>query len=280
VNWYKQYAEFASDPKVQAMSEPMQRRLVMLFCLHCSGDLAKLTDEELALAMRISPKDLEKTREMFRRKGFIADTWVPKNWHKRQDPSDPTAAERMRRFRKLQLEREAEQHRNVTRNVTEAVTSPNRNVTDALRVDTDTEADTEAEGRIPPPPSTSLGPEYTQVGEFAIQLGSDVSWGSWVDQQGMCGHSAATIKRALEEASGAGKLSRPYVAAKLRGWAAEGGPPKLANGKHGPKPIIGPTDPSTIIPIKRPNLPRTPECEDINRYWDNLEAQQAKGAAL
>ena len=33
MNWMRLYAEFATDPKVQMMSEAMQRRHVMLFCL-------------------------------------------------------------------------------------------------------------------------------------------------------------------------------------------------------------------------------------------------------
>jgi hypothetical protein len=135
------YAEFATDPKVQSMSEPMQRRLAMLFCLQCTGDLEKLDDEELALALRITPKDLERTRETFRRKGFIEEGWGLKNWRKRQAPSDPTARERMRNYR--------ERHRNVTRNVTDDVTGDKRNVTKALRVDIEVEVEEEEKEKTP-----------------------------------------------------------------------------------------------------------------------------------
>ena len=116
--YFKMFSEFASDPKVQSMTEAMQRRLVMLFCLHCSGDLEKLSDDELAIAMRINPKELDKTRDTFRRKGFIGDTWVPRNWEKRQAPHDRTAAERMRRLRERQRERDTDVARNVTVDVT------------------------------------------------------------------------------------------------------------------------------------------------------------------
>lgn len=126
VNWLKLYAEFATDPKVQMMSEAMQRRLVMLLCLRCSGVLSTLTDDELARTMRITPGELEKTRELFRKKGFIDDTWEPRNWDKRQAPKDPTAAERMRRVR-------ANQRANTSRNVAQQ-----------LRVEEEAEADSES----------------------------------------------------------------------------------------------------------------------------------------
>lgn len=112
MNWFKKFAEFAYDPKVQSMSEAMQRRLDMLLCLHCDGALDGIEDSELAIALRISRAELNKTRELFRRKGFIAETWVPRNWDKRQIPADPTAAERMRRLR----DRQRNDDRNVTRN--------------------------------------------------------------------------------------------------------------------------------------------------------------------
>jgi hypothetical protein len=242
------------------MSEPMQRRLVMIFCLHCNGDLEKLDDEELCLALRISPKELEKTQELFRRKGFISEAWVPKNWRKRQAPSDPTAAERMRRMRAQQAEHDRNNGRNVT-----------RNVTGPLRVEEEVETETEGEKNSPLPPAIVLGPEFTKVGEWAIQLAGDVSWGSWVSRQGMCGHSAANIRKAIEISSGAGKLSQAYVASKLQGWASEGGPPK-PKGENNGKTSVQQRPEDTVSPLKRPDLPRKPEFEHINQYWDDIEA--------
>ncbi len=153
MNWLKLYAEFAIDPKVQSMSERMQRRLVMLFCLECSGDLPKLNDRELALALRIKPDELEKTRELFIAKGFINGSWSPKNWGKRQAPSDRTAAERMRRLRA----RDAQPDRNVARNIG----ATDRNVTRTLRVEAEAEKKPPRGGvsSIPPksPPAGGTG---------------------------------------------------------------------------------------------------------------------------
>lgn len=96
--WFRMYAEFANDAKVQSMPEVMQRRLVMIFCLRCSNVTETLSDEELAFQLRISVEELAETKEMFLRKGFIEDDWSVRNWAKRQFISD-SSAERVRRHR-------------------------------------------------------------------------------------------------------------------------------------------------------------------------------------
>ena len=96
--WFRLYHEFAGDPIVQTMSEAMQRRLIMVFCLKASGTLEKLDDEELAKAMAITPEELARTKIAFVRKGFVGQDWEPVNWEKRQT-RDHGAAARMRKLR-------------------------------------------------------------------------------------------------------------------------------------------------------------------------------------
>ena len=121
--WFRMYSEWGTDPKVQSMSESMQRRLVMLFCLRCSDVTVTLCDDELAFHLRISPSELSKTKALFLSKGFIDEGWNLCNWEKRQYASDSSAS-RTRAYR--------ERKRNVT--VTSHVTER-----DALDTDTDTE---------------------------------------------------------------------------------------------------------------------------------------------
>jgi len=90
--WFRLYHEFATDPKVQSMAEAMQRRLVMVMCLHCSEELPGLDDEELATALRISAADLEKTKALFVRKGFVSESWALLKWDSRQFISDDSSA--------------------------------------------------------------------------------------------------------------------------------------------------------------------------------------------
>lgn len=99
--WFRMYAEFATDAKVQSMPEVMQRRLVMMFCLRCSDVTVTLSDEELAFQLRISEEELAETKALFIRKGFIDETWEVLNWEKRQFASD-SSAERTRAWRERQ----------------------------------------------------------------------------------------------------------------------------------------------------------------------------------
>jgi len=96
--WFRLYSEFATDPKVQAMTEVMQRRLVMLFCLRCSGDLGCLSDDEMAVAFRIGGDELLETKKLFQMKRFIDDGWCVLNWEKRQFLSDDVTL-RVQKFR-------------------------------------------------------------------------------------------------------------------------------------------------------------------------------------
>ena len=61
--WFRMYSEFATDPKVQMLSEADQRRYMMLLCLRCSNALVTLHDEEIAFQLRISDEELAETHE-------------------------------------------------------------------------------------------------------------------------------------------------------------------------------------------------------------------------
>jgi hypothetical protein len=89
--WFRLYAEFANDPKVQMLSETEQRRLVMLFCFRCNGHVT-LQDEEVAFQLRISNDEWLSTKANFLSKGFINTTNEVLNWDKRQFVSDSSAA--------------------------------------------------------------------------------------------------------------------------------------------------------------------------------------------
>jgi hypothetical protein len=90
--WFRLYAEFSSDPKVQMMSEAMQRRLVMLFCMRCSDVTVTLSDEEIAFQLRISSEELAETKALFVAKGFINNSWEIVHWEERQFASDSSTA--------------------------------------------------------------------------------------------------------------------------------------------------------------------------------------------
>ena len=122
--WFRLYAEFLTDPKVQMMSEQNQRRLIMVLCIRCNGDVT-LHDEEVAFQLRISNEDWQVTKGIFIEKGFIDKANKVLNWDKRQFVSD-SSAERVARHR---------EKKKSACNVT--VTPP----------DTDTDTDTDTENK-------------------------------------------------------------------------------------------------------------------------------------
>ena len=89
--WFRMYAEFATDPKVQMLPEVMQRRLTMLFCMRCSNDLVTLHETEIAFQLRISDDELKVTKTLFVSRGFIDAAWNIRNWGKRQFVSDSSS---------------------------------------------------------------------------------------------------------------------------------------------------------------------------------------------
>lgn len=146
--WFRMYAEFATDPKVQMLPEAMQRRLVMLFCMRCGDVTVTLSDDEIAFHLRISDADLAETKALFIAKGFIDSKWGIKNWDKRQFASDSSAA-RTRAYR--------DRRRNKV--VTSQVTNG-----DAIDTDTDTEEKQEAKA------SSSSAAPIDQTSELAQRL--------------------------------------------------------------------------------------------------------------
>lgn len=127
--WFRMYSEFANDPKVQMLSEVMQRRFVMIMCLRCSNTLVTLHETEIAFQLRITESELAETKALFIAKHFIDDQWNVLNWEKRQFVSDSSAA-RVSRFREKKKE-EVKQACNVTETKSNGVdTEQNRTDTE------------------------------------------------------------------------------------------------------------------------------------------------------
>lgn len=139
--WLRLYAEFAHDPKVQMMSEAMQRRYIMLMCMRCSNDLVTLHDEEVAFHLRISSEQWQETKSIFIAKGFIDSDLNLLNWEKRQFKSDSTTSSR-ERVARHRANKKKSQGNAATNGVTLPVTPDNA-------ADTDTDTDTEQKSNTP-----------------------------------------------------------------------------------------------------------------------------------
>ena len=126
--WFRLYSEFAHDPKIQMLSEAMQRRYVMLMCLRCSEVLETLHETEIAFQLRLSTGELEETKQLFISKNFIDKHWNLLNWDKRQFVSDSST---MR----------VAKHRSKKKQVSNADETLQKRPSNAI--DTDTDTDTE-----------------------------------------------------------------------------------------------------------------------------------------
>lgn len=96
--WFRLYHEFATDPKLQMMSEADQRRYVMVLCLKCCNDDVTLHDKEVAFQLRISEDEWLITKKLFLDKDLICQDNKPIAWNKRQFLSD-SSTERVAKHR-------------------------------------------------------------------------------------------------------------------------------------------------------------------------------------
>lgn len=101
--WFRLYAEFATDPKVQMLTETEQRRYIMLLCLRCSNGDVTLHDEEVAFQLRIKHEEWCETKAILMQKGLASNDNKPTAWEKRQRSSD-SSAERVAKHRLLKKE--------------------------------------------------------------------------------------------------------------------------------------------------------------------------------
>ena len=90
--WFRMYAEFATDPKVQMLPEVEQRRFVMLLCLRCGNGDVTLQDSEVAFQLRVSSEEWADTKAVLMAKNLIDESSKPVAWDKRQYASDSSAA--------------------------------------------------------------------------------------------------------------------------------------------------------------------------------------------
>jgi hypothetical protein len=95
--WFRFYAEFASDPKVQLLAFEDQRHFVVVLCMKCAGTLdasaaVEYRERMIAKALGLDTvAAIEAKRRLFD-VGLIANDWQPVAWDRRQYASDSSAA--------------------------------------------------------------------------------------------------------------------------------------------------------------------------------------------
>jgi hypothetical protein len=277
--WFKLFSEWGSDPKVQSMPESLQRRLIMLWCLRCTTDLTGLTPREIALYLHISLPALEKTRAVFVEKGFIEPDWSLPKFEARQAPSDPTAAERMRNYRKRYAERE----RNVTRNgeFTFVAPAPAGERREEENRSEETRGDEQEGARAPavsrhvtdatdadPDPEPHLDPGWVPVQRLAVHLGGDPSWHVWTRRMAALGFPPDWVEQVLRHLAGQDKLRPALAHTILERYRHQGGPDRREAGAR-PRPAAAasaPGEPRRLGDLM-PRLPEGPAGDALRKLW-------------
>ncbi len=127
MQWFRMYHEFATDPKVQMLSEVDQRRYIMMLCLKCCNGNVTLHETTIAFQLRISLDEWRATKATLVSKNLLNEDNSPPSWDKRQYVSDSSTA-RVAKHRE-KAKGDVKQECNVS------VTPP--------EADADTESDTE-----------------------------------------------------------------------------------------------------------------------------------------
>lgn len=180
-SWFRLYSEFATDPKVQMLSESDQRRLIMLFCFRCN-DHVTLHDEEVTFLLRISNDEWIATKERFIKKGLIDESNKLLNWDKRQYSSD-SSKDRVAAHRERKKKEKTETYKfnddcndECNNHVTLHVTNCNALDTEQIqnRTDTETTIDTNVsivgnENQIPDCPHREIISLYLKKLPMGIQ---------------------------------------------------------------------------------------------------------------
>ena len=167
--WFRLYAEFISDPKVQLLAFEDQRHFVGILCLKCNGTLdsdapsQEFRHRMIAKALGLSPDAAMEARRRLCEVGLIRDDWQPMKWAERQFESD-VSTQRVRKFREKRFG-----------NVSE--TSQNRTDTEQNRTEKGADAPSRAT-RLPD--DFALTPERRAVAE-AERLHADRTFAEFCD---------------------------------------------------------------------------------------------------
>lgn len=103
--WFRFYDEALDDPKVQRLAPALFKSWVNLMCLNSKNGGTLPPIEDIAFALRVTEKAAQQLIEDLGAAGLIDEfdgRYTMHNWHARQfksDVTDPTAAERMKRYR-------------------------------------------------------------------------------------------------------------------------------------------------------------------------------------
>jgi 5-methylcytosine-specific restriction endonuclease McrA len=108
--WFRLWAEFRSDPKVQMLSFDDQRHYVCILCMKCEGILdggelsGEFRNRLICKGLGLDPPTAAEVKRRLLEVGLIADDWQPAKWEERQFSGDISTA-RVARYRERRTAR-------------------------------------------------------------------------------------------------------------------------------------------------------------------------------
>jgi Replication initiation and membrane attachment len=255
MKWFRFYNEVYSDPKVQELRPELFRFWVNLLCVVSENEPRGIVPDESKLKRLLGldrpvirryldalvKAELIDRGRLVDPSTFVArsdddrlsssrrcddDQLSPHRWFERQPESD-NAAKRKRDSRERTCgDDKSKRHREMSRD--KFVTVPPR-----VRIDLDRDkeedllSESSSKALLPTTTIFELTPDHEAVGQWVVELTSDLSSGRWVDDLGRMGYPADWIRMAIERGVASGNRKRGYIAAILRDWQREGGAPKV-----------------------------------------------------
>lgn len=124
--WLRLNCDFIHSPRVQRLSEAMQRRYVGLLCLAGQQHLPTDDDGVVEFSLRLTQGETAETKRTLIDAGLIDEKWFPTSFDRYAKPSDHNGRERTQKWREKQAtESGAEQRRHSDVTVTDNGTERN-----------------------------------------------------------------------------------------------------------------------------------------------------------
>jgi len=105
--WFRMFADFMTDWRIEALAFEDQRHFVFLLCAKCAGYLdedypnATIRDRAIGRRLGLQGEALDNAKARLLEVGLIDDAWQPVKWEQRQAPSD-SSTNRVREYRARQ----------------------------------------------------------------------------------------------------------------------------------------------------------------------------------
>ncbi len=258
--WVRQWNEILDNPKIMTLPAPLYRYWSLLLNVAQRHDRSGVLPEftHIAFALRVTEHEVSEAIENLVKARLVEKTakaYRIHDWgHWQSHGMSDAERQRLCRQRKRDMSRDRSHDNHVP-------LSQMSHPRPRARSGSVSESESQEGGaggnhaEIAPEP----GPEFTALGNLAIELSADMSLGAWVSNMARLGYPAAHVRHTLEQGAAAGKWGHQWLQGILKRLAVEGLPP--------PPKANGPPDRGSPSPMG-PGGTLPPELEAKCQAWD------------